>query len=188
MGSVDTPFNPLSLAIGAEASFVGRALDSDRKGLTEVLQAAAQHRGSALVEIYQNCPIFNDGAFDVLKDADEAATRLIPLRAGEPIRFGPQAEFGVQRGDWGGLDIGKVADIGEDNLVVHDPSIADTSYAFALSRLGDQNLNHVPTGILRQVERPTYDDGARAQVEQARAARTPDLQALLRGKDTWTVA
>jgi 2-oxoglutarate ferredoxin oxidoreductase subunit beta len=188
MGSVDTPFNPLSLAIGAEASFVGRAMDSDRKGLTEVLQAAAQHRGSALVEIYQNCPIFNDGAFDVLKDADEAAARLIPLQAGEPIRFGPNQEFGVKRGDWGGLDVAKVADIGEDNVVVHDPSIVDTSYAFALSRLGDQSLNHVPTGILRQVERPTYDDGARAQVEQARAARTPDLQALLRGKDTWTVA
>ncbi|MBB2506596.1 2-oxoacid:ferredoxin oxidoreductase subunit beta, partial [Amycolatopsis echigonensis] len=78
MGSLDTPFNPLSLAIGAEASFVGRALDSDRKGLTEVLEAAAKHRGSALVEIYQNCPIFNDGAFDVLKDKDEAASRLIP--------------------------------------------------------------------------------------------------------------
>src|SRR5213080_4243822 len=188
MGSVDTPFNPLSLAIGAEASFVGRAMDSDRKGLTEVLQAAAAHRGSALVEIYQNCPIFNDGAFDVLKDADEAAGRLIPLRAGEPIRFGPNQEFGVKRGEWGGLDVAKIADIGEDNVVVHDPSIQDTSYAFALSRLGDQSLNHVPTGILRSVERPTYDDGARAQVEQARAARTPDLRGLLRGKDTWTVA
>ncbi|SEP41819.1 2-oxoacid:ferredoxin oxidoreductase subunit beta [Amycolatopsis saalfeldensis] len=187
MGSLDSPFNPLSLAIGAEASFVGRALDSDRKGLTEVLQAAAEHRGSALVEIYQNCPIFNDGAFDVLKDKDEAAQRLIPLKAGEPIRFGPESEFGVRRGDWGGLDIGKVSDIGEDNLVVHDPSIADTTYSFALSRLGDQNLTHTPIGILRQVERPTYDDGARAQVEQARAARKPDLQGLLRGKDTWTV-
>ncbi|GAA1022762.1 MULTISPECIES: 2-oxoacid:ferredoxin oxidoreductase subunit beta [Amycolatopsis] len=187
MGSLDTPFNPLSLAIGAEASFVGRAMDSDRKGLTEVLEAAAKHRGSALVEIYQNCPIFNDGAFDVLKDKDEAASRLIPLRTGEPIRFGSEGEYGVRRGDWGGLDVGKVAEIGEENLVVHDPSIADTSYAFALSRLGDQNLNHVPMGILRQVERPTYDDAARAQVEQAREARKPDLQGLLRGKDTWTV-
>ncbi len=187
MGSVDTPFNPVSLALGAEATFVGRALDSDRKGLNEVLGAAAQHRGSALVEIYQNCPIFNDGAFEVLKDSDEAARRIIPLTAGEPIRFGPEGEYGVTRSGWGGLEVGKVSEIGEDNLVVHDPTITDTSYAFALSRLGDQNLTNTPTGIFRQVQRPTYDDQAREQVEQARHAKEPDLQALLRGKDTWTV-
>ncbi|RBM21284.1 2-oxoacid:ferredoxin oxidoreductase subunit beta [Prauserella sp. PE36] len=188
MGSLDTPFNPVSLAIGAEASFVGRALDSDKKGLTEVLTAAAQHRGSAFVEIYQNCPIFNDGAFDVLKDKDEAAQRIIPLKPGEPIRFGPEGEYGVTRSGWGGFEVGKVADIGENDLVVHDPTIQDTSYAFALSRIGDQNLNHTPTGIFRQVERPTYDDQARAQVEQAAQAKAPNLQALLTGKDTWTVA
>jgi 2-oxoglutarate ferredoxin oxidoreductase subunit beta len=188
MGSVDTPFNPLSLAIGAEASFVGRALDSDKAGLTEVLQAAAEHRGSALVEIYQNCPIFNDGAFDVLKDKDEAAQRLIPLKAGEPIRFGPEQEYGVTRGDFGGLEVGKVSNIGEENLVVHNPGLVDPAYAFALSRLGDQNLTHTPIGILRNVSRPTYDDQARAQVEQARQAKAPDLQSLLLGKDTWTVA
>ncbi|MFD2418460.1 2-oxoacid:ferredoxin oxidoreductase subunit beta [Amycolatopsis pigmentata] len=187
MGSVDTPFNPISLALGAEATFVGRALDSDKKGLTEVLTAAARHRGSALVEIYQNCPIFNDGAFDVLKDSDEAARRIIPLKPGEPIRFGPEGEYGVTTTGWGGLETAKVSEIGEDNLVVHDPAIADTAYAFALSRIGDQNLNHTPTGIFRQVERPTYDDQARAQVEQARSAKTPDLQGLLTGKDTWTV-
>ncbi|TKG73691.1 2-oxoacid:ferredoxin oxidoreductase subunit beta [Prauserella endophytica] len=188
MGSLDTPFNPVSLAIGAEASFVGRALDSDKKGLTEVLTAAAQHRGSAFVEIYQNCPIFNDGAFDVLKDKDEAAQRIIPLKPGEPIRFGPEGEYGVTRSGWGGFEVGKVADIGENDLVVHDPTIQDTSYAFALSRIGDQNLNHTPTGVFRQVERPTYDDQARAQVEQAAQAKAPNLQALLTGKDTWTVA
>ncbi|MCU1686020.1 MAG: 2-oxoacid:ferredoxin oxidoreductase subunit beta [Amycolatopsis sp.] len=188
MGSVDTPFNPLSLAIGAEASFVGRALDSDKAGLTEVLQAAAEHRGSALVEIYQNCPIFNDGAFDVLKDKEEAAQRLIPLKAGEPIRFGPEQEYGVTRSDWGGLDVGKVSNIGEENLVVHNPGIVDPAYAFALSRIGDQNLSHTPIGILRNVARPTYDDQARAQVSAAQQAKAPDLQSLLLGKDTWTVA
>ncbi|GAB3479707.1 2-oxoacid:ferredoxin oxidoreductase subunit beta [Amycolatopsis cihanbeyliensis] len=187
MGSLDTPFNPVSLALGAEATFVGRAMDSDRKGLTEVLTAAAQHRGSALVEIYQNCPIFNDGAFDVLKDAEESARRLIPLSAGEPIRFGPEGEYGVTRSAWGGVEVAKVSEIGEDGLVVHDPTIEDTAYAFALSRLGDQHLNHTPTGIFRQVTRPTYDDLARTQLDQAREAKAPDLQALLRGKDTWTV-
>jgi 2-oxoglutarate ferredoxin oxidoreductase subunit beta len=188
MGSLDTPFNPVSLALGAEATFVGRALDSDRKGLTEVLTAAAEHRGSALVEIYQNCPIFNDGAFDVLKDSEEAAERLIPLRIGEPIRFGPDGEYGVTRSQWGGLEVAKVSEIGAENLVVHDPTIEDSAYAFALSRIGDQSLNHTPTGIFRQVQRPTYDDQARAQVEHAQQNNAPDLQALLRGKDTWTVA
>ncbi|MEV5303529.1 2-oxoacid:ferredoxin oxidoreductase subunit beta, partial [Amycolatopsis methanolica] len=175
MGSVDTPFNPISLALGAEATFVGRALDSDKKGLTEVLTAAAQHRGSALVEIYQNCPIFNDGAFDVLKDSDEAAHRIIPLRAGEPIRFGPEGEYGVVPNRWGGFEIAKVAEVGESELIVHDPTITDTAYAFGLSRIGDQHLNHTPTGIFRQVTRPTYDDQARAQVEQARSAKPADL-------------
>ncbi|MEY7973316.1 2-oxoacid:ferredoxin oxidoreductase subunit beta [Saccharomonospora xinjiangensis] len=187
MGSLDTPFNPISLALGAEASFVGRALDSDRKGLTEVLTAAAQHRGSAFVEIYQNCPIFNDGAFDALKDADEASRRIIPLVPGEPIRFGPEGEFGVGRSGWGGFEVGKVTEIGEENVVVHDPTITDSAYAFALSRLSDENLGYTPTGIFRQVGRPTYDDLARAQVREASESRPADLQALLTGKDAWTV-
>ncbi|EHK86793.1 2-oxoacid:ferredoxin oxidoreductase subunit beta [Saccharomonospora azurea] len=187
MGSLDTPFNPISLAVGAEASFVARALDSDRKGLTEVLTAAAQHRGSAFVEIYQNCPIFNDGAFDMLKDADESARRIIPLTPGEPIRFGPEGEFGVGRTGWAGLEVGKVSEIGEENLVVHDPTVADSSYAFALSRLSDEYLSYTPTGIFRQVNRSTYDDLARTQVEEAAKAKPADLQALLTGKDTWTV-
>jgi len=187
-GSVDTPFNPVSLALGAEATFVGRALDSDRKGLNEVLSAAAAHRGSALVEIYQNCPIFNDGAFDVLKDADEAAERIIPLTPGEPIRFGSESQYGVTSTSWGGLEVAKVSEIGEENLVVHDPSIEDTGYAFALSRLGGQQLQHTPTGILRQVQRPTYDDGLREQTRHAAQQHPPDLQGLLHGNDTWTVS
>ena len=88
MGSVDHPFNPVSLALGAEATFVARTIDSDRKHLTAVLSAAAAHRGTSLVEIYQNCPIFNDGAFDAIKGADTKADALIPLVHGEPIRFG----------------------------------------------------------------------------------------------------
>ena len=95
MGSVDHPFNPISVALGVEATFVGRAIDSDRAGLTAVLRAAAAHRGTALVEIFQDCPIFNDGSFDVLRRGDEAAERLIPLAHGEPIRFGPADEDGL---------------------------------------------------------------------------------------------
>jgi 2-oxoglutarate/2-oxoacid ferredoxin oxidoreductase subunit beta len=187
MGSLDHPFNPISLALGAEATFVGRALDSDRKGLTAVLEAAAKHRGSAVVEIYQNCPIFNDGAFDVLKDADESARRLIPLEQGSPIRFGPDGEYGVVRAGFGGLEVAKVSEVGEENLVVHDATLADPTYSFALSRLGGEDMSHTVTGVFRNVARPTYDDMARAQVADAKAAKPADLQSLLRGKDTWAV-
>src|SRR5688500_4617287 len=94
MGSVDHPFNPISLALGAEGSFVARTIDSDRKHLTAVLAAAAAHRGTSLVEIYQNCPIFNDGAFDAIKDRDTKEDAIIPLVHGEPITFGVPDEDG----------------------------------------------------------------------------------------------
>jgi len=187
MGSLDHPFNPLSLAIGAEATFVARTLDNDRTQLTEILTAAAQHRGSALVEIYQNCPIFNDGAFDVLKDAGEREQRLIPLEHGKPIRFGPEGEFGVVRGEVGDLEVAKISEVGEDRIVVHDATIEDPSYAFALSRLSTQDLSHTVTGIFRNVARPTYDDQARLQTTSAAETNPPNLQALLNGNDTWTV-
>ncbi|PPK69476.1 2-oxoacid:ferredoxin oxidoreductase subunit beta [Actinokineospora auranticolor] len=187
MGSLDHPFNPVSLALGAEGTFVGRALDSDRKGLTEVLRQAAEHRGSALVEIYQNCPIFNDGAFDVLKEPGEAERRLIPLEHGKPIRFGANGEYGVVRAGFGSLEVAKVSEVGEDALVVHDAHAEDPSYAFALSRLSAQDLSHTVTGVFRSVRRATYDDQTRAQVEDAKASRPADLASLLRGKDTWTV-
>jgi 2-oxoglutarate/2-oxoacid ferredoxin oxidoreductase subunit beta len=187
MGSLDHPFNPISLALGADASFVARTLDSDRAQLTEILTAAAQHRGSAFIEIYQNCPIFNDGAFDVLKDASDREQRLIPLRHGEPIRFGPNAELGVVRSGFGSLAVEKVAVAGESAVVVHDATLDDPTYAFALSRLSTQDLNHTVTGIFRAVSRPAYDDAARAQVQAAQDKRTPDLQSLLTGADTWTV-
>jgi 2-oxoglutarate/2-oxoacid ferredoxin oxidoreductase subunit beta len=163
MGSADAPFNPVSLALGAEATFVARTLDSDRAHLTEVLTAAAAHRGTALVEIYQNCPIFNDGAFDVLKDKDEAEARLIRLEHGMPVRIG-------------------------DTEVVHDAHADDPSQAFALSRLDDGSMLHVPIGIFRQVDRPTYDDLVREQIAASQESGDGDLAALLAGNDTWTVS
>jgi 2-oxoglutarate ferredoxin oxidoreductase subunit beta len=183
MGSLDYPFNPLSLAIGAEATFVARTLDNDRKQLTDILAAAAAHRGSALVEIYQNCPIFNDGAFDVLKEPGQKEQRLIPLEHGQPIRFGPDGEQAVLRTDTG-LTVGPYD---ENRVVVHDATTDDPSYAFALSRLSTQDLTHTVTGIYRNITRPTYDDQARQQVATATETRAPDLAALLRGNDTWTV-
>jgi 2-oxoglutarate ferredoxin oxidoreductase subunit beta len=186
MGSLDHPFNPLSLALGAEASFVARTLDNDRAQLTEILTAAAAHRGSALVEIYQNCPIFNDGAFDVLKEPGHKDQRLIPLRHGEPIVFGTDGDHAVIRTDYG-LDIAKTADVTTDEIVIHDTTLDDPSYAFALSRLSTQDLGHVVTGIYRTTTRPTYDDQTRTQVTTATQTTPPNLQALLNGNDTWTV-
>jgi 2-oxoglutarate ferredoxin oxidoreductase subunit beta len=188
MGSLDYPFNPVSLALGADATFVGRALDSDRKGLSEVLRAAAAHRGAAIVEILQDCPIFNDGSFDPLRK-EGAEERIINLSHGEPITFGADGAYCVVKSGYG-LEVAKTADVSADEIVVHNATIADPAYAFALSRLSEQNLEHMVMGIFRQVSKPTYDDAARNQVATAREAKPHDtaaLQALLRGKDTWTV-
>jgi 2-oxoglutarate ferredoxin oxidoreductase subunit beta len=163
MGSVDTPFNPISLALGAEATFVARTLDSERAHLTDVLKAAAAHRGTSFVEIYQNCPIFNDGAFDVLKDKDEAEARLVRLEHGQPVTIG-------------------------DHEFIHDIYADNPTQAFEISRLDDGTMAHVPIGIFRQVDRRTYDDGVRDQIATARAEQGEgDLATLLAGSDTWTV-
>jgi 2-oxoglutarate ferredoxin oxidoreductase subunit beta len=191
MGSLDNPFNPVSLALGAEATFVARTIDSDRKHLTGVLRAAAAHRGSSLVEIYQNCPIFNDGAFDAIKEPATSADAIIPLNHGEPIRFGVDGHLGVVRDrETGALSVVEVADVGEDALVVHDAHLADPSFAFGLSRLTDAGVLHrAPIGIFRDVEAPTYDDQARQQVALAASLGNDDdaLQTVINGGDTWTV-
>ncbi|MEV0246449.1 2-oxoacid:ferredoxin oxidoreductase subunit beta [Nocardia sp. NPDC050712] len=188
MGSVDYPFNTLSVALGAEASFAARALDSDRAGLTEVLRAAAEHRGTSFVEILQDCPIFNDGSFDVLRKGD-SESRLIPLHHGMPIRFGADGEFAVVQ-DGFGLAVAPAAEVADAEIIVHDAYSDNPEYAYALSRLSDQDLGHVVTGVFRAVTRPTYDDGVRAQSEAARERKPvgPDsLQALLTGTETWSV-
>ncbi|GCD89637.1 2-oxoglutarate ferredoxin oxidoreductase subunit beta [Nocardioides sp. LS1] len=197
MGSLDHPFNPVSLALGAEGSFVARTIDSDRKHLTHVLSAAAAHRGTSFVEIYQNCPIFNDGAFDAIKNNDTKADAIIPLVHGEPIRFGVEGSKGLVRDtEGGGVKVVTVGtghgEVAADALLVHDAHNPDPTTAFAISRLTDSGyLNQSPIGIFRQVERPAYDDGARGQIATARDAApgepTERLAALIGGGDTWTV-
>ena len=184
VGSVDHPFNPLTLALGAEASFVARALDSDRKQLTEVLTAAINHRGASIVEIYQNCPIFNDGAFEGLKTPESSA--IIPLVHGEPITFAG-GELGVVRKPDGSLGVSAVSDVEPGDLVVHDAHAHDATLAFQLSQLTDtQGLSLSPVGVLRDVARPVFDDEARNQVHMP-ADRVASLQRLVAGPDTWTV-
>ena len=186
MGSIDHPFNPLSLALGADATFIARTLDNDRTQLTTILSAAAQHRGTALIEIYQNCPIFNDGAFDPLKQPDHKDQHLIPLTHGQPITFGTHGEHAVIRTNHG-LKVTNTADVDPTHIVTHDTTTPDPTYAFALSRLSTQNLDHVVTGIYRNTTRPTYDDQTRTQTTTATHTTTPNLQTLLNGHDTWTV-
>ncbi|GAA3103408.1 2-oxoacid:ferredoxin oxidoreductase subunit beta [Streptomyces echinatus] len=190
MGSLDAPFNPVSLALGAEASFVARTIDSDRKHLTEVLRAAADHPGTALIEIYQNCNIFNDGAFDALKDRQQAEEALIRLEHGQPIRFGADGARGVVRDrQTGDLKVVTVTPENEADIVVHDAHAASPTTAFALSRLADPDtLHHTPVGVFRSVERPVYDSQMAEQLDAAVEQRGKgDLAALLAGGDTWTV-
>jgi len=158
-GSIDRPFNPLSLAIGAEATFVARSIDTDKKHLTGVLHAAAKHRGSAFVEIFQNCNIFNDGAFDFVREEKE---NRIYLEQGEPV--------------------------GETGLV-HDAHAADPAQAFALSRITQDTHGATPIGVFRDVDRPSYDELMSAQLESATEKRgAGDLAALVASGDTWEIS
>ena len=179
-GSIDQPFNPLSIAIGAEATFVGRAIDTDKKELVEVLRAAAEHKGTAIVEILQNCNIYNDGAFDSVREHKE--NRLY-LRAGEPVTWGDK---GVRIGPDGSAEI---VSADAEGLLVHDPGHPEPSVAFALSRLTWDTVGAVPMGVFRDVDRPVYDE---AVAEQIRAAKEKqgdgELEALLHGGDTWTIS
>jgi 2-oxoglutarate/2-oxoacid ferredoxin oxidoreductase subunit beta len=184
-GVSDHPFNPVALALGAEASFVARTIDRDRKHLTEVLRAAATHEGAALVEIYQNCPVFNDGAFAALTEKDVKDANQIRLEAGRPIRFGVENERGVARGPDGGLAIVDVAEVGEDALIVHDPHRPDPGLAFSLARLAQDPTGPTPIGIFRQVSRPVYGRPSKVLADPVADSELAEL--LARG-ETWTIA
>jgi 2-oxoglutarate ferredoxin oxidoreductase subunit beta len=188
VGSLDWPFNPVSVALGAEATFVARSIDSDRKHLTEVLRRAAEHRGAAFVEIYQNCPIFNDGAFDLLTDHDSRDDNQIRLEHGQPIRFGPDRERGVRLTGQASVDLVEVSDVGEDALLVHDEHRDDPSLAFMLGRLSHTAKGPTPIGVFRDVERPVYDDLMADQLDRAAAKQgAGDLAKLLHSGDTWQI-
>jgi 2-oxoglutarate ferredoxin oxidoreductase subunit beta len=188
-GSIDPPLDALSLALGAGATFVARTVDRDKQGLVEVLRAAAEHRGAAFVEVLQDCPVFNDGAFDHLTQKDSAAVNRIPLVDGQPIRFGFDHELGVVRDSDGTLAVARIDEVGTDRLIVHDPGCEDPSLAFALARLGVLGAGPLPLGVFRAVDSPAWGDGLVAELREAREGLgDADLDALLHAGDTWTIA
>ena len=183
-GSLDTPFNPISLAIGAEASFVARSIDTDRKHLTEMLRLASEHKGSALIEIYQNCPIFNDDAYQVLKDGETKGGSLLQMIHGQPIK---SDTHGVIMEN-GSMKVVELTSVPESAVIVHNANNPDPAYAFALSRLSSSELDHVPIGVFRDYARPEYSHLVNQQIADEIAAHgSGELAALLGTGDTWTV-
>jgi 2-oxoglutarate ferredoxin oxidoreductase subunit beta len=188
-GSLDTPFNPLSVAIGAEATFVARTHDMDRKHMLEVFRRAHEHQGASFVEVYQNCNVFNDGAFEPITGKEHRSDMIIDLKHGEPVRFGADGQHGVVLNAFGECAIVAVADVGEDALLVHDEHRPDPSLAFALARLADRPTMPTPMGIFRDVERPAYEAEVQRQLVAASERQGPaDLGALLATGATWEVS
>jgi 2-oxoglutarate ferredoxin oxidoreductase subunit beta len=187
-GSLESPFNPVSLALGAEASFVARTHDMDRAHMQEMFRRAHAHKGASIVEIYQNCNVFNDGAFETITAKANRESMLIPLVHGEQVRFGPDRSKGVVVDDQGHAKIVEVADVGEDAILVHDEAREDPGLAFMLSRLANGPTSPTPVGVFRAVERPEYGEGASRQIAAAQEQQGPgDLAALLRSNGTWEV-
>ena len=187
-GSTDEPFNPISLALGAGATFVARTLDTDKQHLPAMLRAAAAHPGASLIEIYQNCPVFNDGAFDSLSDKQTRDANVVSLEHGQPIRFGSERELGVVRGDDGTLRIAAVAEAGENAIVVHDAHRDDPSLAFALSRLAELEGGPTPIGIFRAAPRVSRGADLASGLLEAQASFGDEgLTELLHRADTWSV-
>ena len=187
-GSQEQPFNPVALALGAEATFVARSVDTDREHEAEVLRAAAAHPGSAFIEIYQNCNVFNDGAFEAVRGKGRQANQ-IRLEHGEPVRFGVDGERGVVRDSEGRLRIAAVSEVGEEALLVHDAHDPNPSHAFALAHLASRPTEPTPIGVFRAVERSVYGEHMGRELEVAREGLgSEDLNYLLRSGDTWTVS
>ncbi len=187
-GSLDHPFNPVSLAIGAEASFVARTHDMDRAHMQETFRRAHEHHGASFVEVYQNCNVFNDGIFSTITAKENRASMLIPLTDGEQIRFGENREFGVtQLGD-GQLKVVEVASVDEQSILIHDSHVDNPALAFALSHLATGVTTPTPIGVFRDVVRPEYGDQMNAQLSDAQAKRgAGDLATLFRTLPSWEI-
>ena len=187
IGLIAKPLNPLSVALGSEATFVARTHDMDRGHMQDMFRRAHDHKGASFVEVLQNCNVFNDGAFAAITKKDARDDMLINLDHGEPILFGSEKQFGVMADD-GEVSIVNVDEVGLDSILAHDESREDPSRAFALSRLSETPDTPTPMGVFRAVERDEYAVSLKAQIDgvvedQGKA----DLNELLHSLPTWEV-
>lgn len=181
-GSIDAPLNPISLALSSGATFVARALDVDAKNLQNVLTAASQHKGTSFVEIYQNCNIFNDGAFASISDKSVRDDRILYLEDGQAMLFGKEKDKGLAFID----QRIQVVDKNNKDILQHRPSTADSLLPQLLADLNNPELP-VPMGIFKQIEKPCYEDQLAAKTEKMLKDNSNDLNDLLTSGHTWTI-
>jgi len=187
MGTIDHPVNPISVALGAEASFAARSLDIDVHHLLSTLDRAAHHKGTSFVEVYQNCNVFNDGAFMEFADKAVRPDRTVVLEQGKPLVFGKDRNRGIRLNGTTPEIVELGNGVTEADLLVHDETRPDPAIAFILSRMEHPEYP-VPMGVFRAVERPTYDDLMAQQIQDAIAKEGEgDLEKLLSEGDAWTV-
>lgn len=184
LGTIESPLDPVKLALAAGASFVARSVDRDTTHLESILYEAAKHKGTSFVEVYQNCNIFNDGAFAAFAEKNVRPEKMVYLEHGKPVRFGKQKEHGLRLSGFKPEVLENMPD--DSELLVHDIYQESTALASILSTM-DFPEYPVPVGIFRQVERETYEDQLDMQVVQARANQSADLQDLIAGQETWVV-
>lgn len=188
-GSVDYPFNPVLLALGSEASFVARSIDRNAKHMQEMIRRAAEHKGTALIEIYQNCNIFNDGAFELLTEKNTKDDNVLSLEHGKPMVFGKNSDKGVKLDGLTPVIVDmSTGEFSKDDLWIHDEFDSSPARAIILSGMEDMPGMPTPIGIFRQVNKPTYDEGLESQIEAVTNKRGKgDLEKILFSGNTWEV-
>tara|TARA_B110000116_G_C16690230_1_gene514845 strand:+ start:6 stop:830 length:825 start_codon:yes stop_codon:yes gene_type:complete len=186
LGSLDYPFNPPSLALGAGATFVARTIDKEVRHMGEIIKSCHYHKGTSFVEIYQNCNIFNDGAFINLTDRDKKLMNQLVLADGQPMLFGPENNFGIKLDgpNLKSIELGK--DFNVDDVLVHN--VKDKNLAFLLSEMTYNDQLPVPIGILYEEKKPTYEEMMVNQIKESiKLKGKQDLQSLVDGLETWQV-
>jgi 2-oxoglutarate/2-oxoacid ferredoxin oxidoreductase subunit beta len=190
MGSIDHPFNPLALALGADATFIARSMDRDPKHLQSMLLRTHGHHGASFLEIYQNCNIFNDGAFEIFTEKSTKADEALFLEQGQPLIFGASRNKGIKLDGFTPVVVNLEEGSSADDLWVHDEQ--DIYKAQILTRMFDDPklANHLPRpfGVFYQAIRPTYEDMLKQQIEIAKEKKPADLNRLLRGSEVWTIS
>jgi 2-oxoglutarate ferredoxin oxidoreductase subunit beta len=186
-GVIDYPLNPLSVAIAAEATFVARSVDRHTDHLQMVVERAMRHKGISFVEVYQNCNIFNDGAFEMFVARDIKDDRMIELEHGKPLIYGKNRDKGIRLRDMH-LDVVQLGDgVGESDLIVHNEKSRDSYLAYMFARM-EYPEYPVPIGVFRDIEKPTYEDMMTGQIDGAIAKMGPgNLEKLINSGETWTV-